>query len=127
MLCPICKVEMTQTVNTGLYMCLQKREKFLSELDIEIKYWDSVIYVNHDNRIHTQIYEIPPYKFTIQNLTNFSAIEKAELSYKDIPFKVSDSFLWGYKKILEIDAILDLPWDNRDKVLERVKGYLTFS
>ena len=77
MLCPVCKEEMRQTINTSLYMCNVSRRMTLPEF--EMNYLDSFIYLNADGSPHTQIYEIPPYKFSINNTSNSTAIEKASL------------------------------------------------
>jgi len=125
MLCPVCKEEMRQTINTSLYMCPVENRRIVFS-DFAMTYLDSVIYLNADGSPHTQIYEIPPYKFGIWNFGNSTVIEKASLMNKRISFTLSNN-AYQYRPLLTINYILDLPWDNREKVLEKVKGYLIFS
>ena len=61
-------------------------------------------------------------------ISNSTNIEKASLRDRDKDFLLRlYNNAYQYRPLLTINSILNLPWDNREKFLEKVKGYLIFS
>ncbi len=126
--CPVCGMTLKATgVNPDMYYCT-KRKVWISDLGIHLDIVDSTIYVEPDGRQTLKIIEVPPYTFTITN---------EEKSQKTVVRKMIPKCSYPWIKelarpmdkvtILTVNAVLELPWNDKKKVYEKVKLYLLFS
>lgn len=123
-ICPICKKELTITANPNIFSCIKRETEIYGHT---IEYVDSALCFDICNNVIFQMYEVPPYRFRIHDApdivrTTIDKIKLIEVVYS--PFK-KDSY--RYKEIIRLPFTISLPWDNCEKVLEKVKKYLIFS
>lgn len=117
--------------DTNMFYCVTRKEH-ISEWNVHVDYVDTIIYVDPIDRRETMwVVEIPPYRFT---MTDFSLGQKTEVHKTVMPDgapwdqEIENREMFLQKKlILKVACLLNLPWHDRQKVLERLKLYLLFS
>lgn len=121
--CPICKEPMVLSGNNNLFFC-EERSVWVPELEESIITRHALIYVNPYNGNHEIIsIEILPYEIRVWNQDNYKKTEIVELIWEEN----ERGKLSRGKVALTIDAALDLPWDDQEEVIKRIKMYLVFS
>lgn len=120
--CPVCGLVLKTTViNPVLYYC-EKRKFWLTEPGMYIDIIDATIYMSADGRKTLKIIDIPPFTFTIFDEINF----KRTKIYKIMPSHQTKSLT--KEMVLDIaGTAIDLPWNDKEKVLDKIKLYLLFS
>lgn len=113
---------------SNMYYCAKRRE-YVSDFGVHLDVMDSTIYVDEAGRQTIKVIEIPPYKFSITDEESVQKTEVYKLVLPDAPlWDAAEAKEWIYhKSILVVPAVMDLPWHDRRKVLERLKLYLLFS
>lgn len=117
--------------DANMYYCT-KRKEYMSELGLNIEVIDSIIYVDPKSGKHSmKVIEIPPYRFT---MTDYPRGQRTEVHKTVLPDwapwdkEIEDKEIFLQKKlILRVPVVLNLPWHDKQKVLERLKLYLLFS
>jgi hypothetical protein len=127
-ICPVCGNILRATgVNPNMYYCT-KRKVWVSDLGMHLDIVDATIYVEPvSGRQTLKIIEVAPYSFTITD----DVIKKTEvrkiMPEERIPGMRRTARNLERKKVLSIEACMKLPWNDKEKVLERMKLYLLFS
>lgn len=121
--CPICTMPMVVSGNQNLYFC-EERSVWVSELEASVLTRHALIYVNPNTDKHEVIsIEIHPYQIVMWDQEELQRTEITEIIWEEN----SRGSLSSGKKVLSIDAVLDLPWDDQEEVVRRIKMYLVFS
>ena len=128
--CPVCHNFMTPSVGVNyggdvVYQCHKKTIHVENVGLMEVV--DAVYFVRtvQPLDVSLKVIEIYPYTFTIANKNDFTKTT-VRVERKD-EFTQFAPLLASKEVILEIPYLLDLPWDDRDKVLEKMKTYILFS
>ena len=128
--CPVCgdKLLSAGPPAVDTYWCA-KRQEYVQDFGTSVDVVDYFVYVDPDGRHSSRIIEIPPYKFSITDEKSCRKTEVYKTVLNDLPpWSVEDKSMFLQKKhILTIPAVMNLPWHDRSKVLERLKLYLLFS
>lgn len=128
-ICPVCGLTLRATgVNPNMYYCT-KRKVWVSDLGMHLDIVDATIYVDPLSGKQTlKIIEVAPYSFTITDDTVTKKTEVRKIMPEErIPGTRKSSRSLERKKVLSIEACMKLPWNDKEKVLERMKLYLLFS
>lgn len=130
--CLVCGAQLSASGgDVNMYYCT-KRKIYMPEWKCHLDVTDTVIYIDPDKHRETMwVVEIPPYRFT---MTDFPRGPRTEVHKTVLPDfapwdrEVENIKLFLYKKlILEVPALMKLPWHDKAKVLERLKLYMLFS
>jgi hypothetical protein len=126
--CPVCGNTLKATgTDPNMFYCV-KRKVWVSDLGIHIDIVDATIYRTPDGKVVWQVIEIPPYRFLLNDddkgqLTTVS--KYVTLNKK--PWDKQNAMAWKREVILTVQALINLPWNDKDQVLEKLKLYLLFS
>jgi hypothetical protein len=125
-LCPVCQIKMKSTAAEGLVGCPTRRSVIYPGMNDEVSYWDSGILFGPDDIKYWQMYEIPPYRIRIYDrhpsLGTKTTISKIVVN----PYGQGHGS-WEYMDVLTMDVAIELPWDDREQVFEKIKLYSVFS
>jgi hypothetical protein len=121
-LCPICQVEMKRSSTSDMYGCPERRIFSIPEINQEFAYWDAGMVFNADDSNLWQMYEILPYQIIIHNKHQLHGTKTTITKLIIYP-----PDMWNFKTIFTVDAALELPWADREQVIEKIKLYSTFS
>lgn len=128
-ICPVCGNALKVAgVDPNMYYC-PKRKIWFPDIGAHIDTIEATIYIDASGRHTLQIIEVPPYRFTI---TDEDKIQKTEISKIAVRQDRVHSYKWYPQSItrdpiLILSTALKLPWNNKEKVLERMKLFLLFS
>lgn len=123
--CPVCHRSMTVTgINPNMYFC-ERRQIYSDDLGVHLEVVDATIFVAPDGRHTLSIIEVPPYSFTMRDDEMGKKTEVRKIIPQDIV--MGKARVLERHKVFEVDSLMNLPWDNKKKVLERVGIYLLFS
>lgn len=110
-----------------MYYCT-KRKVWVSDLGIHLDIIDSTIYVAPDGRQTLKIIEVPPYSFTITDEEkNQKTVIRKVVAPERVPWQKTKARTLERKILLTVNAAMKGPWNDKEKVHERVKLYLLFS
>ena len=122
--CDICGAPLIQTGNVGIFTCketsiwIEDRKRYL-----EIRHTTCHVF---DNKITYKLIDVFPYEFHIDYVTDKTTIFK-----KTIRSIVREDknvvYTTDKKSLLEIDHIMDLPWNDQEQVIQKLKLYSIFS
>lgn len=88
----------------------------------EMQYGSEAIFAyNADNVLDVYVIEITPYVFAVNKKIGKTTI------YLTKPSSLESVLMVSKEKILETNAIIELPWHDKDKVMEYVRMYILFS
>ncbi len=142
MKCPICQDEMIKTENVDIYRCKEKlvwspQVRTVEGLKVQthLTIVHSIIYVNPETqKQELKCFEYPPYLFTIWDYDNHPVTNRKNGTFRQtkITERVFISRRDGEvvtedRELFTFPSALDLPWDDAEQVMERVKMYLLFS
>jgi hypothetical protein len=123
--CEICGQDLIQSGNVEIYSCassyhwIEENNKYL-----EFKHYSCHI---KNGKINYKLFTIFPYRFELfydDNKTKiYKSIVRAEIKN---PGKET-VYSTERQKVLELESIIDLPWNNKDQVLQKLKLYSIFS
>lgn len=123
--CPVCHFPMKATgINPDMYFCARRR-MYSTHLGVSLDIVDATIYVAPNGQKILSIIEVPPYTFTIRDDEMGQKTEVRKIVASDVVMGKAQSL--DRIKVFEVDSIMNLPWDNAQRVLERVGLYLLFS
>lgn len=131
--CPICGVCMKVTANSNLFLCPEKRRAYLSDFQESISYYDCALEIHAAGGYTFQQYEIPPYKVVIRSPRIYLFSQDAgshvmiisEVIYDDHMGQMEPFIKW--KEVFQTDEILELPWHDLNKCVQKLKLLTTFS
>jgi hypothetical protein len=118
--CPVCHGEIKQSPSLDVLMCQKTQKMQLPKEKQQYQYIDYVC-VTENKIIIYELYEFPPYLIQLwypnKKGRNFfkTAFLKMEKNREYLPIGIT------------LDSIIQLPWDNPSRVLEKINLYLTFS
>jgi len=128
-ICPVCGNALKATgVDPNMYYCT-KRKVWFPDVGAHIDTIEATVCLDADSKPILQIIEVPPYRFTI---TNEAKGQKTEISKIVLRQDRVSPHKWyphaiNRETILTLPTAINLPWNNKEKVLERVKLFLLFS
>ncbi len=127
-ICPVCGNTLKATgTDPNMFYCV-KRKVWVSDLGIHIDIVDSTIYFTNEGKIEWQVIEIPPYRFLIvDDHDGQQTVVSKYVTLNKKPWDKQNAMAWRRETILTIDAIMNLPWNDKEQVLEKLKLYLLFS
>src|SRR5579885_2271574 len=122
-LCPVCNQPMVVTgLNPNIYQC-QRIKVLVPELNTKVDNIHAQFYVEPlTQKITYKVIELGAYSFTISD--DFNKKSTVVSCLKEIPRKPKQARSFERKTILKLDSAIDLPWNDREKVFERLKLYL---
>ena len=127
--CPVCGGGLRATgANPHMYYCT-RRKVWVSDLGIHLDIIDATVYIDPQTGKRTwKLIEIPPYSFRI---VDDGSIEKTDvrkvMPQERLPGMRKGARTLERKKVLSLNCAMRLPWNDKAKVLERMKLYLLFS
>lgn len=128
-ICPVCGEALKVTgANPNVYACT-KRKVWLSDLGLHCEIIDATVYVDLQTGKRTsKLIEIPPYVFWITDdgSTQKTDVRKLVLEER-IPGIKQGSRSFERKRVLSLNCAMKLPWNDKEKVMERMRLYLLFS
>ncbi len=126
--CPVCGNTLKATgADPDTYYCV-KRKIWISDLGIHADIVDAAINVSPEGKVRWQHIEVPPYSFIItDDEKGQSTVVRKLMAPERLPAHIRKTFTYEKKTILTIKAIMNLPWNNKQKVMERMKMFLLFS
>lgn len=143
LICPVCGnplimsgIQSSSLELADIYYC-PKRDVWVPELEMSRDVIDCTLFINSDDKPIYKVIEIPPYIFTIydyhyQSLGEIHRKTSVVKIIRNTLLKsVGQDFighdLTSKVRLFEIDAVMDLPWHDRDKILNKVKLYTLLS
>lgn len=110
-----------------MYYC-DKRSVWISDLGIHIDVIDAIVEMLPDGKVTWQKIEIPPYVFIItDNDEGQWTLVSKYVTLNKKPWDKQNAMAWKRENILKISAAMNLPWNDRKTVLEKLRLYLLFS
>jgi hypothetical protein len=125
-ICPVCGNKLRATgVNPDMYYCT-KRKIWVSDLGTHLEIVDATVYLDPEGKQTVRTIEIPPYSFTItDDAKQETVVRKIIAPERTRPWMPGRIF--QKKIVLTIPSVISLPWNDRNKVLERMKLFILFS
>lgn len=126
--CPVCGNPLRATgVNPDMYYCTRRRV-WVSDLGLHLDIVDATIHVAPDGRRTYKVIEVPPYSFTIIDDKDIKqTIIRKVMPEERIPGMKRSARRLERKIVLDFDFPIKMRWNDKEKVLERMKLYLLFS
>jgi len=131
--CPICGIRMKPTANDNLFLCPERKRAYLPVYKETINYYDCALEIHAEGGYTFQQYEIPPYKVVIRNPKIYtsgadsgshvmivSTVAETITSMGDIETSVT------WKEAFRTDEMLELPWHDLEKCIQKLKLLATF-
>ena len=121
--CDVCDMPLLQSGNEGIYSCkevpvwIEDGQRYL-----EVRH--TTCHINQD-KITYKVISIFPYEFQLLYDVNKTIISKVVI--KNITHNKNSTPVKHKKVLLEIDQIIDLPWNDREQVIQKLKLYSVFS
>lgn len=128
-ICPVCgDVLKISGVDINMYYC-PKRKIWFPDIGAHIDTIEATICFNADGKPTLQIIEVPPYRFTITDEDQFQKTEISKIAVRQDRVHPQKWYPQAITRepILILSTALKLPWNNKEKVLERMKLFLLFS
>lgn len=131
--CPMCGIIMTATANSNLFLCPEKRRIYLQQFRESVDYYDCALEIHTDGGFTFQQYEVPPYKIVIKSPRIYvSPLEWGThvTMIKTIRYDEHLGLpepLIQWQNVFDTTEILNLPWHDRERCLEKLKLLTTFS
>lgn len=123
--CPVCKRPLRKVVNQYILEC-PPRKVAVPELGVTVECIHTTAHLDMDGSVHKLYIEILPYHFEINYKKNTSCILVLTRNVKSKWDKSKNKeLIW--KPLMEFNSIINLPWNNRKAIMDRVKLYLLFS
>lgn len=124
-LCPVCGSPLRATApNPDMYTCT-RRKVWVSELNLFLNIIDATIYLSPEGKQIQKIIEIPPYIFNIIDTDQLQVTKVKQIRLDKTGRNTNRIF--NEETILRIDAVMDMPWKNKKKIVEKLKTYILFS
>lgn len=127
-ICPVCGNALKATgVDPNMYYCI-KRKIWVSDLGIHLDIVDATVSITPEGKINWQLIEIPPYSFLItDDAKGQQTVVRKVLAPESKPYYKARAKTYERKIVLTVPALMKLPWNNKEEVLNRMKLYLLFS
>lgn len=125
--CPVCSKLLTVNSNASLIYSCETKQEWVPSLKITLDVVDATYYLLSNNEPVVKVIEIPPYKFIIKNAEDDKYTEVREIYIPDHSYSSDSKWMFDTKRLLYISAVMDAPWHDREKVLEKLKSYLLLS
>lgn len=109
--CPICDRLLIGGADPNVFIC----DRPPDELDLNDK--EYVIWIDKDGD-YVKIIDVLPYTFTITKTNSKENTRVSILTYQDFPNK---------RVLLDVPAVMDLPWHDKTQLISKLNLYLTFS
>jgi hypothetical protein len=123
--CDVCGINLIQSGNVGIYTCkevpiwIEDRQRYL-----EIRH--TTCHVVNNKVIYKEI-DVFPYKFCLSLETNKTSIFKSIIRTTTLNDGKNIVYNTDKRIVLEIDHIIDLPWNDKEQVIQKLKLYSAFS
>ncbi len=126
--CPVCGNALKATgVDPNMYFCV-KRKVWISDLGIHLDIVDATLNILPDGKVTWQLIEIPPYSFLItDDEKGQQTVVRKVIGPELTPWNKKRAKTFERKIVLTVPALMKMPWNNKQKVLERMKLFLLFS
>lgn len=136
--CPICKKQMFSPNKNNNYVC-ETREEFVPELKATIEYSHASAYLDDKGHIAIKRLDIMPYSFEIIEQGDVKQTRIMKITNpiynkqsKDGLYERKPRIQYG-EQTMQIETLIVVPnainvqWDDKTAVLERVKMFMLFS
>lgn len=119
---------MVLTDNPTVYKCPQ-RALWFPEPGAQLSYIHAFVMVVKDQEDFPWMQiEVPPYTIVVtKSKDSAKSVIKKTVRKKKSKYDKSKNKEYEYKEIIEIDEAVELPWNDRPKVIDRIHTYLVFS
>ena len=112
-------------LNPNIYQC-QRIKVWVPEIKAKLDNIHATFYVEPlTQQVTYKVIEMGAFSFTIQDdhQKKSTVIRKV----KELPKRPKEARTFESETILKLSAAIDLPWNDKSKVMERVRMYLLFS
>lgn len=127
-LCDICNKPLIKSGNHSIYFCAVKKE-WVSQLRRNLDYYHCLNSYDKDEKALSKLITVPPYIFEIDYIGKQTKIKKIvlfrEKTLKNVVVSISDNNI-EEEVYCELPTILELPWNDIQKVEEKLKIYNLF-
>jgi hypothetical protein len=121
--CPICKRPLRQ-VNSNVFECPERKE-YVPELDTHIACNHITCILDSKNNVSTETIVVLPYQIHLNYLANETSIFRLEKQINKYSKNKNKSF--KFNLILKIDGTTKFNWNNRERLIDKVKLLMLFS
>jgi hypothetical protein len=124
--CEVCGIDLKQSGNVNIYTCTSK----LLYNEEHKKYIEDRHYTCHldDNNVVTyKMITVFPFCFQMFYDENKSSISKMTIRHKTQNSGKSSMYTTDRKDILWVNSILNLPWDDKEQLMQKISMYSLFS
>lgn len=127
-ICPVCGNTLKATgVDPNMFYCI-KRKVWVSDLGLHLDIVDATINLSSEGKVIWQLIEIPPYSFLItDDDKGEQTVVRKVVAPEERPYNKSRAKTYQRKIVLTVPALMKLPWNKKEEVMERMKMYLLFS
>jgi hypothetical protein len=127
-ICPVCGNALKATgADPNMYHCLKQRV-YVDDLGMHVEVIDASVNITPEGKVIWQLIEIPPYRFLIEDTEKGQLTTVYKLMTLDRkPWDKKNAVAWKPEVILKIPALMNLPWNDKQEVLEKIKLYLLLS
>lgn len=114
MICPVCNLSLEESSTPGVFVCPAKLT-YIEELKLSIETQHVTLVLANNKEIY-KVIEVQPYIFQILNssFNQETIIFKNEVIYDHIGKTIIQN------KILTLNHILDLPWNDKTSLFNKV-------
>lgn len=132
MICDVCGKELMRSGNSKLYYC-SIQTQWIESMRRHLKYHHIFVGIDRDKNVTSKLITVPPYIFDINYEKNITKVSKIT-SFKQKGL-ISDVFTLDLdheeKEYLELNVpisfVLKFPWNDTEKIEEKLKIYNLFS
>jgi hypothetical protein len=121
--CPVCNKRMISVVNKNIHECPDIKV-FVPELNETISA-NHAIYILNKEQLSTATINVLPYQIHTNYESGTTSIYKLIIAKSFA--KIKQKKRYEFKPLLTIDMITVFPWNNRDKLIEKIKLLLLLS
>lgn len=132
MICDVCGKELMRSGNNNLYYC-SIQTQWIESMRRYLKYHHIFVNLDKNRNITSKLITVPPYIFEINYEKNITKVSKiTSFKHKGL---INDVFTLDLdheeKEFLELNVpisfVLKFPWNDAEKIEEKLKIYNLFS
>lgn len=132
--CPICNEIMSPTVNGGVFLCRIKRSFYVPEFQDSISYEDCAVEINPSGgQYYYQRYNLIPFRITIRSPEVYvqdqsgTVISKLTGLKRDYHYGEDLEPYQKWEKVFQTSVELNLPWNDYNRCIDKIKKLIIFS
>lgn len=136
--CPVCKKQMFSPHKNNNFVC-ETKEEFIPELKVKVEYNHASVYMDDTGQAAIKRIDVLPYSFEIidqgdvkqtriMKITNPAFRKRTkDGTYERVPSIRYGDLTLEIKTLIVVPNAINVQWDDKNAVLERVKMFMLFS